>query len=171
MKKNMIWSYDTSNYDVEDMKNMYEEAYEEIPSEETINRYIQDVNDDYLGDIKSEIKYYEGAFGKKEYLISATLELWNGKAKGGKIITGLWDAITQCFEDYNEIYEEGGMLKVTACHHDGTNFFKIKELTEKGEKFAERHKYDMSDRELHEKLFNNSHYSRNVRAFKEIYGW
>ena len=62
-------------------------------------------------------------------------------------------------------------MKVTAHHHDGTNCFQIKELTKRGEEFAERHKWDMSDRELHQKLFNDSHYSRNVRAFKEIYGW
>lgn len=171
MKKNMIWSYDTSNYDVEDMKDMYEEAYEETPDEETINRYIQDVNDDYLGDIKSEITFYEDNHKQKQYVIIAKLGLWNGTFAGGKIITGLWNAISQCFEDYNEIYEERGRLKVIAHHHDGNNYFQIKELTKRGEEFSEKHKWDMSDRALHEKLFNDSHYSKNVQMFKEIYGW
>ena len=171
MKKHMIWSYNIFNWDEDEMREQYEECYDETPDEQTLQEYIQDVNNDYLEDVHSEIVFYEKTHGQKMYLVSADLGLWNGRAEGGKVITGLWNAITQCFEDYNEIYEEGGMLKVTAHHHDGTNFFKIKELTEKGEEFAERHKYDMSDRELHKKLFNDSHYSRNVKLFKEIYGW
>lgn len=169
MKKNMIWSYNTS-YDIEDMKNMYEEAYEEIPSEETLQKYIQDVNNDYLGDIRSEIEFYEKENGQKQYIVLVNLGLWNGRFDGGKIINGLWNAISECFEDYNEIYEEGGKLKIVAHHHDGTNYFQIKELNKKGEIFVERHKWDLSDRILHQKL-KNSNYSRNVRFFKEIYGW
>lgn len=171
MKKNMIWSYDTSNWDKEEMKNMYEEAYEEIPNDEILQKYIDDVNDDYLGDVRSEIEFYEKKNEPKQYIVLADLGLWNGRFDGGKILTGLWEAISECFEDFNEIYEEGGKLKVVAHHHDGTNYFEIKELTERGEEYAERHKWDMNDRELHQKLFNDSHRSRNVRLFKEIYGW
>lgn len=171
MKKNMIWSYDTSCWDEDEMKSMYEECYEETPSEETLQQYIDDTNNCYLEDVQEEITFYERKNGQKQYIVLADLGLWNGRFDGGKIITGLCNAISQCFEDYNEIYEEGGQLKVTAHHHDGTNYFQIKELTERGEEYAERHKWDMSDRELHQKLFNDSHYSRNVRAFKEIYGW
>lgn len=171
MKKNMIWSYDTYGWDEEEMKAMYKECYEETPSEETLQQYIYDTNQDCLDDEKSNVKFYENIHGQKQYIILADCGLWYGRRDGGKIITGLWNAISQCFEDYNEIYEEGGRLKVTAHHHDGTNYFQIKELTKRGEEFAERHKWDMSDRELHKKLFNDSHYSRNVRAFKEIYGW
>lgn len=171
MKKNMIWSYDTSSWDEDEMRGMYEECYEETPSEEILQRYIQDVNQDYLWDEKSNVEFYEKENGQKQYIVLADLGLWNGRFDGGKIITGLWNAISKCFEDYNEIYEEGGRLKVTAHHHDGTNYFQIKELTERGKGYAERNGWDMSDRELHQKLFNDSHYSRNVKLFKEVYGW
>lgn len=171
MKKNMIWSYDTSSWDEDEMRGMYEECYEETPSEEILQRYIDDTNHCYLEDVEGEISHYEKTNGQRQYIILADLGLWNGRFDGGDIIVGLWNAISKCFEDYNEIYEEGGRLKVTAHHHDGTNYFQIKELTERGEEYAERHKWDMSDRELHQKLFNDSHYSRNVRAFKEVYGW
>lgn len=170
MKKNMIWSYDTSNWDKEEMKNMYEEAYEEIPNDEILQKYINDVNDDYLDDVRSEIEFYEKKEGMKTYLITGKLGLWYGTVDGGKVVTGLWNAISKCFEDFNEIYEEGGKLKVVAHHHDGTNYFEIKELNEKGEAFAERHKWDLSSRVLHQKL-QDSHRSRNVRLFKEVYGW
>lgn len=171
MKKNIIWSYDTSNWDKEEIKSMYEEAYEEIPNDEILQKYINDVNDDYLGDVRGEIEFYEKKEGMKTYLITGKLGLWYGTVDGGKILTGLWNAISKCFEDFNEIYEEGGKLKVVAHHHDGTNYFEIKELNEKGIKYAEKHQWDMSDRKLHQKLFNDSHYSRNVKMFKEIYGW
>lgn len=169
--KNILWSYDTNDWDEDEARGMYEECYEETPSEEALQQYIYDVNQDYLEDEKSNVEFYERGHGQKQYIVLADLGLWNGRFDGGKIITGLWNAISQCFEDYNEIYEEGGRLKVTAHHHDGTNYFQIKELTERGKGYAERNGGDMSDRELHQKLFNNSHYSRNVRLFKEIYGW
>lgn len=168
MKNRIIWDYDLSNYDRNEMRGVYEECYDETPSDELLEEYIQDTNDDYLDDIRSEIEYHENNCGKKTYVIIGDLGLWYGRVEGGKIIEGLWSVLKQCFEDYNKIYEENGRLKVTAHHHDGTNFFQIKELTEKGEKYADNHKWDMSDRELHKKLFNDSHYSRNVRFFKEI---
>lgn len=171
MKKNMIWSYNTSEYDKDEMIEAYEESYGETPNDETLENYIYDMNDTYLEDERLNIQFYEKTHEQKQYIVLANLGLWYGRADGGKIITGLWNAISKCFEDYNEIYEEGGRLKVTAHHHDGTNYFQIKELTKRGEEYAERHKWDMSDRELHQKLFNDSHYSRNVRVFKEIYGW
>ena len=171
MKKNMIWSYDTSSWNEDEEREIYEECCGGKPSEQELQDYIYNMNQTYLEDEEINIRTHENIHGQKQYIVLADLGLWYGRRDGGKIITGLWNAISQCFEDYNEIYEEGGRLKVTAHHHDGTNYFQIKELTKRGEEFAERHEWNMSDRELHEKLFNDSHYSRNVRAFKEIYGW
>lgn len=171
MKIKIIWNYDLSDYDRDEMKGVYEECCDETPSDELLEEYIQDTNNDYLDDIRAEIECHEKNHDSKTYVIIGNLGLWYGRVEGGKIIEGLWNSLRQCFEDYNKIYEENGRLKVTAHHHDGTNFFQIKELTKRGEDFAERHKWDMSDRELHKKLFNDSHYSRNVRMFKELYGW
>ena len=167
----IIWNSNINDWDEKEFIEEYKEVHGEVPSENELYRYMHDLSMVYLEDVEGEIKYHENAFGKKQYIVSATLGLWNGNFKGGKIITGLWNVITQCFEDYNKIYEERGRLKINATHHDGTNYFQIKELTEKGVEFAERHKWDLSDRALHEKLFNDSHYSKNVQMFKKIYGW
>lgn len=169
-KINEIWNCDTYGYDREEMKQEYEEIYGETPNEEELDRFIEDTNNMYLDDEYANVSFYEKKYGAKTYVILAELGLWYGYAEGGKIIKGLWNAISECFEDYNHIYEYRRRLCVDAIHHDGTNHFQIKELTPKGMEYVENHPY-MSDRELHQRLFKDSHYSNEVKLFKTIYGW
>ena len=169
-KVNEIWNYDTSSWDREEGKLEYEENYGETPDEEELDRFIDDTNNMYLDDECNSVEFYEKQHGSKTYVILADLGLWNGRAEGGKIVKGLWNAISKCFEDYNHVYEYRRRLCVDAIHHDGTNHFQIKELTPKGLEYVENHPY-MSDRELHERLFKDSHYSHEVTLFKTIYGW
>jgi hypothetical protein len=88
-----------------------------------------------------------------QFLITGTLGLWYGQKEGGAIITDLTN-ITRHFEDYSILKLINGKLHLETCHHDGTNTFDIVPLTEKGQEFADRHYYDMTDRELHIKLKN-----------------
>ena len=169
-KINEIWNYDTCAYDKEEMKQEYEEIYGETPDEEELDRFIEDTNDMFLDDERSNVEFYEKQYGQKTYIILADLGLWDGRAEGGKIIKGLWNAISKCFEDYNHIYEYRRRLCVDAIHHDGTNHFQIKELTPRGLEYIEKNPY-MPDRELHQHLFRDSHYSNEVKLFKTIYGW
>ena len=163
-----IWGFNTYDWDREEMKQEYEEVYEETPDEEELDRFIEDTNDMYLNDERNNVEFYEKQHGQKTYIILADLGLWYGHAEGGKIIKGLWNAISECFEDYNHIYEYRRRLYVDAIHHDGTNHFQIKELTPKGLDYVENHQY-MSDRELHQRLFRDSHYSHEVSMFKTMY--
>ena len=169
-KINEIWNYDTCGYNREEMKQEYEEFNGETPNEEELERFIEDTNDMFLDDERSNVEFYEKQHGQKTYIILADLGLWDGRAEGVQIIKGLWNAISKCFEDYNHIYEYRRRLCVDAIHHDGTNHFQIKELTPKGLEYVENHPY-MSDRELHERLFKDSHYSHEVTMFKKMYGW
>ena len=169
-KVNEIWNHDTSKWDREEMKMAYEEFYDETPDEDELENFIEDINAMHLDDERYNVKCYEKEHDVKTYVILADLGLWNGRAEGGKIIKGLWNAISKCFEDYNHIYEYRRRLCVDAIHHDGTNHFQIKELTPKGLEYVENHPY-MSDRELHHRLFKDSHYSHEVTMFKKMYGW
>lgn len=171
MKKKIIWSYDTSNWDRNESIEVYREIYDCEPDEEGLDKFIDDANYRNLEDEEDNVSYYERKHGYKHYVVLADLGLWNGRADGGKIIRGLWKSISECFEDYNEIYQEGKRLKVTAIHHDGTNYFQIRELTDRGYEYWQNHQYDMSDREMHQKLFKDSHYSHEVSLFNKIYGW
>ena len=142
-----IWSYD-ENKELgtdEEIKEQYKEFLEInnlppewVEDEEKINSYAFETVTDYLDDVKSEIEFHENAHGYKTYLIIANLGLWFGNRRGGKVVKGLWNAISSTLDDYNTIYQEGRTLKVDAIHHDGTNHFEIYELTEKGEEWYNR---------------------------------
>lgn len=122
-------------------------------------------------DDEMENIYYEEKENPKTYLVIADLGLWNGHFDGGKIINGLASSIKACLEDYNRIYVLGKQLCVEATHHDGTNFFKIKELTPKGCEWWKNHGIWDNPREAHKRLWNDSHLTHQVSLFKELYGW
>lgn len=176
-----IWSSD-----VDEMYPDHGENYESFNEWLEINEYPVPPREKYVESVRgylescvaddwqlvvSEINYFEKKHGTPYYVIQADLGLWDGRHAGGKVVCGLANALEMTMEDYTKIYIEGGLLKVRAAHHDGTNHFKIRELTDCGADYYERHNGCMDDRELHEKLFNNYHYSRHVRAFNQIYGW
>lgn len=175
-----IWSYD-ENKELgtdEEIKDQYKEFLdinnlppEWVEDEEKINNYAFETIQDYLDDVKTEIECHENTHDYKTYLIIADLGLWFGNRRGGKVVKGLWNAISSTFEDYNTIYQEGRTLKVDAIHHDGTNHFEIYELTEKGEEWYNRNNDWRSREDVCETLYNNKKYRRNVQFFNNLYGW
>ena len=170
-KTRVIWDSDVSSWNQEECREAYEESYGCTPTEEELYEFMEKSNAYPLDDIISEIRSHERSHGAKSYVVLAKLGLWNGPADGGKIIHGLSSVIQECFEDYNRLCVEGRRLKISASHHDGTNTFEIKELTDKGVDYADRHDYDTEPRELHAKLFSSSNYSREVKLFADLYGW
>lgn len=174
-KIRLIWSDDVDEMfpDEHEREQMYKEHLEinELTVDDlNMDDFLNDTVQMYLDDEKVNINFQERKNGEKYYLVLADLGLWNGRADGGLIIKGIWNAICKCFEDYNKIYFDGKRLKIQAVHHDGTNYFQIRELTDKGVEYWNNHPY-MSDRELHQRLFNDSHYTHEVSIFKEVYGW
>lgn len=170
-KAKVIWDCDTSSWNEDECREIYEETYGCSPSNEELSMFMDETNSEYFSDVISEIEHHESCHGKKHYIVVAKLGLWNGTFDGGKIVEGLASVIRECFEDYNRLYMDGRRLRISASHHDGTNTFEVKELTDKGVNYANRHDYDTEPRELHAKLFNSSNYSREVKLFADVYGW
>ena len=56
-KVNEIWNSSTYNWDREEMKQEYEEVYGETPSEEVLDRFIEDTNAVYLEDQRSNVEF------------------------------------------------------------------------------------------------------------------
>ena len=118
-------------------------------------------------EVSYEAKREEGIF-----IIIGTLGLWNGNFRGSCMVKGnLLDAFSKCLEDYNRIYMYNKQLHVEATHHDGTNNFVIKKLTERGENYLEEHGWEYDDAEMNRRLFTNSHYSHHIDYFSKLYGW
>lgn len=95
--------------------------------------YIEEDNDVHWEYVKEEL---ERLMDGKEYKVIADIGRWNGRVKGYGKFTG-FNAIKACLGDDSwsavEIYETArGTLKVDYHHHDGTNYFTIKEITDKG---------------------------------------
>lgn len=77
-------------------------------------------------------------------LVTGTVSLWDGTYDGGKVYsaldiqrrkTTLFDhVISKIGRDceYFKIYLSGGVLHVECSHHDGTNHFEIRNMTEAG---------------------------------------
>lgn len=176
-KKRIIYTNDPYDFNEEDMRESWLESAEannwdipeDGPSDDQIWQEWYNQNERDWDDIEGELKYHNE---RGSYLIIASLGLWNGRFDGGKIIDGyLTEAIKACFEDFNRVYWQDKNLKVSAVHHDGTNYFIIKKLTDKGIKFYNNHYYDYDDRILHQKLFKDAHYSHSVDFFAKLYGW
>ena len=176
-KIHLIYTDNPYDFDEDEMKEAWieEQWYltgeepEEDPTEDQLWETWNELCERNWEDVQSECKFHQET---GTYLVIASLGLWNGRFDGGKILEGQLDEVIQrCFEDYNRVYMESRNLQISATHHDGTNYFTIKKLTPKGEEYAERYGWDMSDRELHKRLFKDSHYSHCVRFFADLYGW
>ena len=176
-KIHLIYTNDPYDFNEDEMKEVWiEEQWdltgekpEEEPTQDQLWETWNDLCEQSWENVQGECRF---ANETGTYLVIASLGLWNGRFDGGKIISGRLDkAIRRCFEDYNRVYMESRNLKISATHHDGTNYFIIKKLTDRGIKFYNNHYYDYDDRTMHQKLFKDAHYSHSVDFFARIYGW
>lgn len=106
----------------------------------------------------------------RTFILRGTCGLWYGRVEGGKIINS-YDELSEAWQKNDEfkIYDKNGLFSIKSIHHDGTNLWTVKELTEKGKKYLSRHEGEVPDRILHEKLFS-SPYSRNIHFADTYYG-
>lgn len=174
--KKIVWSYDTSDWDRKEMKEVYHEIYDKYPKDDyELENFIESENILHLEDEEANIKYWEKRHGIKNYVIKKDIQLWDGYSTFYNVANGLWNAIRICLNGYtenSEIYSFGGILHVIVPHHDGINHFIIKELKEEGDKYYKKHENDrLGEFKAFENLFSNRHYSVNVKLFKEMYGW
>lgn len=138
------------------------ELEEEEVSDEKVEKRLYEDNEldfEYIGEVLSELFK-----NKNKLLVKGVESTWSGRGEGGKIIdewSELLDIFSHC--ECIKIENEKGHLYVTGSHHDGGLEIEVKELTKKGEEYLDKHEYDMSDRELHNKLWSSSNYTRLFR--------
>ena len=133
-------------------------------------RYELDKEDHY-----EAIEQLKEFFNGKTVGFFGEVGLWHGTYKAGKIgdFENLYyKAIRDC--DYIKIYDENGHLYLTCSHHDGTNCFEIKVVTDKGKDYLENWEYDyyINDKRTEEYVHNQIYkrYSKLPRFAEEVYG-
>lgn len=103
------------------------------PTEEAIEEECFYENQNCFDMFMEETKYNK--INNNKIRAYANLGLWYGNRKASKDFPNLTNAIIECLEDYNEIYEDQyGNLHLEAYHHDGVNHFIFKKITDKGDR-------------------------------------
>jgi hypothetical protein len=111
-------------------------------------------------------------FADKTVIFFGNVGLWNGTFDAGKIGDFeklYYDAIKDC--EYIKIYDENGHLFIECSHHDGTNYFEIKELTENGKNYFDNWNYgtdNRTERYVHNQIIKR--YSKIPHYANAVYG-
>ena len=126
----------------------------------------------YWDDISYELKHF---FDKGDaWLLTGSIGRWDGNYRGGYIFN-TFEEFCKCLEDcaYVEITDNKGHLEIKCSHHDGTNFYEVKRVSDFGCEWYDNHSWDMYEEELHAKMWNNNfmtslpHFARDVYGYKE----
>ena len=131
-------------------------------------RFLEEM---YWYDISDELKRF---FNKgNAWLLTGNIGRWDGNYRGGYIFN-TFEEFCKCLEDcdYVEITDNKGHLEIKCSHHDGTNFYEVKRVSDFGCEWYNNH-WDMCEEELHTKMWNNNfmtslpHFARDVYGCKE----
>ena len=112
----------------------------------------------------------EKFFDPGYWILQGSFGLWWGRPRGGFIFDSFKEmakAWNNC--DYIRLYDENGHFYIDAAHHDGTNCYEVKRLTEKGREYIENHKWD-PDEEVHDVVFNSNIYSGLPHYAHKVWG-
>lgn len=162
-------NYCSSEREEEARKFLLEEYPENgEPTDEAVwdeVRFQEEIN---WEDVEAELTAFIDRHG--DWLVKGYFGGWRGNQAGGKIISS-FSELSGCWEgcDYIEFTDVNGHFYIKCSHHDGTNSYELKRLTQKGSEYAENHYYE-SDREVHEKIFNSNFLSALPHFAKEVWG-
>lgn len=144
----------------------YREELEEEISEETADQIAYDDISDYLTEtLTSEIDRH----APHGIAVFADLGLWNGRRRGVKIVDSFEEVLSMCDDlMYVTIETTAQGLTVHAPHHDGTNTYTLRALTEAG-----ANRYSNYDNELEQSLIYGSprtlrRYTKNIKDLWEV---
>ena len=141
-------------------------------TDEMIYNEMYELERMYWDDISCELKHF---FDKgNAWLLTGSIGRWDGNYRGG-FIFNTFEEFCKCFEDcaYIEIVDNKGHLEIKCSHHDGTNFYEVKRVSDFGCEWYDNHSWDMYEEELHTKMWNNNfmtslpHFARDVYGCKE----
>lgn len=115
-------------------------------------------------------------FENRACILCGCVGRWNGNFSAGTVFYDFmkmfYTAAKDC--DYWKIWDENGHFYMKCSHHDGTNIFEIKEITDKGISLLGNWEYNYDDprteEEIHSTIFNNNFYSRLLHFAHTVFG-
>lgn len=141
---------------------------DEEPTENFLWQLRYDEDSFAWDEIKEELDAF---FKGKTCIFFGSCGIWDGRHDGGAI-GDFWDlfniAVSDC--DYISITDDGGALFLKASHHDGTNYYQIKVLTDEGEAYFDRWNYgndSRTERDAHKQIIKR--YSHRPQFYKNVY--
>jgi len=147
----------------------YPEDKDWEPSDDEVWNEIYSVTQISWEDIQYDLKEFfnDGSV----YILTGTAGLWDGRKKGGAIIRSYKD-LSRAWAGMDNVKftDERGVFNIYGYHHDGTNHWQVRKLTERGLKYLKRHpEWDEDPEELHTKLWGKG-YSVNLNYVKKVWG-
>lgn len=128
-------NYNLSNYFDETKEFLIEETAKE-PSDVDIWEEIfhQDQND-----WENTKEYLFSFFHGGTWILHGVAERWDGKYRAGTVFTDVIETfrIANIDCDFIHIYDINGHFYLKCSHHDGTNLYEIKKLTDRGIRYFE----------------------------------
>lgn len=148
-----------------DQIQFYRDEYNEELSEDTADQLaVDDLYDYARNELTAEIDRH----APHGIAVFADLGLWNGRRRGVKIVESFSDVLNLCDDlMYVKIETTPQGLEVTAPHHDGTNIYTLRALTEAG-----ANRWSDYDDELEQSLIHGSprtlrRYTKNIKNLWE----
>jgi len=166
--------YDNYNVDeyMEEAKQYLIDNDNENPSEEEIWSECYIIDELNWNDAKWELeKFFDNG---SKWILQGFTGRWYGAARGGFLFDNFMDAYNKATKDcdYVHIYDENGHFYIQCSHHDGTNLYEIKEVTEDGIGYLERWEDNWNDKRseeyVHDMIMRK--YSRLPGFAHKIYG-
>lgn len=157
-------NYDDDDWFEEIKKKMTEENGKE-PNDNEVFEEMYMLQDFDWECFQDEFKYFMKG---KIFILQGNIGRWNGRHRGGFTFDSfreLSKAWKDC--DYIKVYDENGHLYIECSHHDGSNFYEIRELTERGEEYLSNHYYD-DEEHVHDMIMK--YYSRLPRYAQKFWG-
>lgn len=177
-KKYHIYDSSIFSIDEDEARESLIQCGNENPSQEAVWDYIrEDLTFEWDDCVEP---YLKKRFASGKFLLVGSAGRWNGTFAGGKVLDG-FDEVEKAWthRDYMDIemYDlcKGGHYEfhVLGKHHDGTDHWAIKELTDRGVEYFEKWESNWDDKrteeEVHQILWNNSHYTKNIEFTKRYY--
>ena len=127
------------------------------------------LEESYWDDFRYELeKFFSDG---NAWLLTGSIGRWDGRCRGG-FIFNTFNEFARCLNacEYWKIVDNNGHLEIYGSHHDGNDFFEVKRVSNTGCEWYNNHCYDMSEEELHTKMWGNNFMTSLPHFAREVYG-